>query len=66
MQGVKIREELHGEPEEPQPTESTDDAEARRDSLSIQGDFMFRHHGDPRVQVCVPKEETFHSPLKLM
>ena len=45
-------------------TERTDDAEARRDFWSIQGDFIYRHHNEPRVQLCVLKEETFPIPLK--
>ena len=49
---------LQGEPGEPQPTESKDDAEARADFSSIQGDFICRHHNEPRVQLHVPKEET--------
>ena len=52
-----------GEPGESQPTESTDDAGARAD-WSVQGDFIYRHHNEPRVQLCVPKEETFPTPLK--
>ena len=56
--------ELQGEPEESQPTESKDDAEARRDFSSIQGDFICRHLNGPRVQLHVPKEETFPIPLK--
>ena len=53
-----------GEPEEPQPTESKDDAEARRDFWSIQGDITYRHHNEPRGQLYAPKEETFLAPLK--
>ena len=56
--------ELEGESAESQPTESTDDAEARADFLSIQGDFIHRHHNEPRVQLYVPKEETFPVPRK--
>ena len=56
--------ELQGERGESQPTESTDEAEARADFWSIQGDFIYRHHNGPRVQLLVPKEETFPSPLK--
>ena len=41
--------ELQGKPREPQPTESKDDAEARADFWSIQGDFIHRHHKEPRV-----------------
>ena len=51
--------ELQGESEESQPTESTDDAETRADFWSIQGDFIYRHHNERRVQLQVPKEETF-------
>ena len=50
--------------EESQPTESTDDAEVRKDFWSFQGDFIYRHHIEPRVQHYVPKEETFPTPLK--
>ena len=53
-----------GKPGESQPTESTDDAEARADLWSIQGDFICRHHKKPRVQLYVSKEETFRIPLK--
>ena len=56
--------ELHGEPEESQPTESTDDAEARADFWSIRGDFICRHHNEPRVQLYVSKEETLPTPLE--
>ena len=50
--------ELQGEPEGFQPTESKDDAEARKDFWSIQGDFIYRHHCEPRVQLHV--ETPFH------
>ena len=39
-------------------------AEALADFQSIQGDFIYRHHNEPRVQLFVPKEETFPIPLK--
>ena len=45
--------------EGPQPTETKDDAEDRRDFWSIQDDFICRHHTEPRFQPHVPKEETF-------
>ena len=47
-----------------QPAEPTDDAEAQRHFRSIQGDFICRHHNEPRVQLHVPKEETSFIPLK--
>ena len=56
--------ECHGDREESQPTEMRDDAEARADFWSISGDFICRHHNEPRVQLHVPKEETFSTPLK--
>ena len=58
------RGELRGEPEGFQPTETKDVAEAWNDFWSIQGDFICRHHIEPRVQLCVPKNETFPIPLK--
>ena len=42
--------ELHDEWRESQPTETTDDAEARAGFWSIPGDFIFRRHNEPRVQ----------------
>ena len=52
--------ELQGELGELQPTESIDDAEARADFWSIQGDFIYRHHKEPRVQLmCRRKEHAF-------
>ena len=56
--------ELQGEPQGFQPTETKDDAEARKDLWSIQGDFSYRYHYEPRVQLYVPKKETFPFPLK--
>ena len=50
--------------QESQPTDTSDDAEALTDFWSIQGDFICRHHNEPRVQLYVPKEETFPIPLK--
>ena len=45
-------------------TETKDVAEARADFWSIQGVFIYRLHNEPRVQLNVPKEETFTIPLK--
>ena len=41
-----------------------DDAEAKNDFWSITGDFIYRHHVEPRVELSVPKEESFLVPLK--
>ena len=64
MRSEDLSGELQGESGESQPTETTDDAEARADFWSIQGDFICRHHNEPRVQLYVPQEETFPIPLK--
>ena len=50
--------------EESQLAETTDDAEARKDLWSKKGDFLYRHHIEPRVQIYVTKEETFSISLK--
>ena len=59
-----LRGELQGELEGFQPTKTKDDAEARRDFWSIQGDFIYRHNIEHPVQLHAPKEETFPIPLK--
>ena len=59
-QGAKISaENFKANRGESQPTEPTDDAEARADFWSILGDFICRHHNEPRVPLYVPMEETF-------
>ena len=59
-----LRDKLMGNSERSQPTETKDGAEARNDFWSVEGDFIHRHHVEPRVQLFVPKEETFPIPLK--
>ena len=67
QKGAKISvENIQGESGEPQPTKSKDDADARAGFWSIQGDFIYRLHNEPRVQLYVPEEETFPFPLKYM
>ena len=56
--------EVQGESEESQAAEPIDDAEAQGDFWSIQGDFIYRHHNEPWVQLHVPKEETFPISVK--
>ena len=38
--------------------------EARNDLWSISGDFIYRHHVEPRVKPYTSREETFSIPLK--
>ena len=56
--------ESQGDWEEFQSAETTDDAEARKDFWSIQGDVIYRHQIEPRVQFFVPREESCPIPLK--
>ena len=56
--------ESEGSPQ-PLPQDSLPDAgEARNDFWSISGNFMYRHHDEPRVKLCTPREESFPIPLK--
>ena len=62
------RESLSGESrderEEFRPEERKDDAGIHREFWSIQRDFIYRHHIEPRVQFFVPREESIPIPLK--
>ena len=49
----------------PQLQDSLPDAgEAINDLWSMSGNFIFRHHVDPRVKLFSPREESFPIPLK--
>ena len=49
----------------PPPQDSFPDAgEAINDSWSMSGNFMYRHHVEPRVKHYSPREESFFIPLK--
>ena len=41
-----------------------DDEEAKNDFWTITGEFIHRHHVEPRVKLYMPKEESFLIPLK--
>ena len=41
-----------------------DDEEAENDFWTITGEFIYRHHDVPRVNLYVPKEKSFPIPLK--
>ena len=41
-----------------------DDAEAKNDFWSTSGDFIYRHHVEPRVKLNMPKEDSILIPLK--
>ena len=49
----------------PPPRDSFSDAgEAINDFWSMSGNFIYRHHVEPRVKLCSPREESFRIPLK--
>ena len=49
----------------PQPHDSLPDAgEAMNDFWSMSGNFIYRHHVEPRVKLYSPREESFTTPLK--
>ena len=49
----------------PQPQDSLPDAgEAINDFRSMSGNFIYRHHVEPRVKLYSPREESFPIPLK--
>ena len=55
--------ESEGSP--PPPHDSFPDAgEAMNDFWSMSGNFMYRHHVEPRVQLYSPREASFPIPLK--
>ena len=48
----------------PPPQDSLPDAgEAMKDFWSMSGNFIYRHHVEPRVKLYSPREETFPIPL---
>ena len=55
------------EPSSPTPLQddsTRDDEKAKNDFWPITGDFIYRHHVEPRVKLYMPKEESFLTPLK--
>ena len=51
--------DLQGESDGPQPLDKkTGDGEARNDSWSMEGNYIFRQHVEPRVQLYVPKNHS--------
>ena len=49
----------------PPPHDSSPDArEAINDFWSMSGNFIYRHHVEPRVKLYSPREESFPIPLK--
>ena len=58
--------ESDGSSSTPRQDSSWCDGEGKSDFWSISGDFIYRQHVELRVQLYVPKEESFPIPLKYM
>ena len=56
--------ESDGSSSTPRQDSSWYDGDARHDFWFISGDFIYRHHVEPRVKLYVPREESFLIPLK--
>ena len=59
-----LRGELEGSSSTSRQDSSWYDGEAKGDFWSISGDFIHRHHVEPRVKLYVLSEESFPIPLK--
>ena len=55
--------ELHS-PTQLQHDSTRDDEEAKSDFWTITGEFIYRHHVEPRVKLYMLREETFPFPMK--
>ena len=53
-----------GSPPSPPQNSYPDASEARNDFWSMSGNFIYRHHVEPRVKLYSPREESFPVPLK--
>ena len=56
--------ESEGSPPPPPQDSLPDAGEAINDFWSMSGNFMYRHHVEPRVKLYSPREESFPIPLK--
>ena len=62
---IREAKNVRGESYGSEPFDSlSDDGEARDDFWSISGNYIFRHHVEPRVKLYVPKEESLPTPLR--
>ena len=59
------REDLRGKSDGSHPLDSLpDDSEARNNSWSISGNYIYRHHVEPRGKLNVPRGESFPNPRR--
>ena len=56
--------ESEGSPPSPPQDSYPDAGEARNELWSMSGNFIYRHHVEPRVKLYSPREESFPTPLK--
>ena len=58
--GEEHKDDLRGESDWSQPLDTiTDDRGHHRDFWPIEGNYIYRHHVEPKVKLCVPEEESF-------
>ena len=62
--GEELRDDLRGESASQPLDITTDDSGARNDFWSIEANCIYGHHVEPRVQLFVPKEESFPFAVK--
>ena len=61
---IDFLEESEGSPPTPPQDSLPDAVEAINDFWSMSGNFIYRHHVEPRVKLYSPREESFSTPLK--
>ena len=59
-----LRGESDGSSSTPRQDSSWCDGEVKSDFYSLSRDFIYRHHGEPRVKLYVLTEESFPNRLK--
>ena len=64
IRGESRRRDFLGSPPTPPQDSLPDAGEAINDFWSMSGNFMYRHHVEPRVKLYSPREESFPIPLK--
>ena len=62
--GGEDNEDLRRESDGSQPSDTLTDTEAQNDFWTVSGNYIYRHHTEPRVKLHVPNEESFSIPLQ--
>ena len=65
QRGEALRGDLRGDSDGSQPTDTMmNNREARNDFWSIEENYIYRHHVEPRVKLYVPQQESFPTALR--